>query len=82
MPSLAPVVRSRPTPLCARRGTSVCHYEHAEQTRGIGRGLYVERMIVGTHHVHGLTQASSSSFVIYTPLSAHRKIKCFLLVVC
>ena len=43
MPSPAPVVRSRPPPLCARRGTAVCRCEHAEQTRGIRRGLYVER---------------------------------------
>jgi hypothetical protein len=60
MPSPAPVVRSCPLPLCARRGAAVCCCEHAEQTRGIWRGLYVERRTVGTHQVYGRTQASAS----------------------
>jgi len=49
-----------PPPLCACRGTAVCHCEHAEQTRGIWIGLYVDRRIVGTQSVHGCTQASAS----------------------
>ena len=48
-------------PLCARRGAIVCRCEHAKQTRGIWRGLYVERRTVGTHQVYGRTQASASS---------------------
>ena len=61
MPSPAPVVHSRPVPLCARCDATVCRCEHAEPTRGIWRGLYVERRKVGTHQVYGRTQASASS---------------------
>ena len=66
MPSSAPV-RSRPgfgrhpPPLCARFGVAVYRCEHVEQTRGIWRGLYMERRTVGTHEVYGHTQASASS---------------------
>ena len=65
MASPAPV-RSRPgigchpPPLCARRGAAVCRCEHAEQTRGIWRGLYVQRRRVGSRQVYGRTQASAS----------------------
>ena len=42
------------------RDAAVCHCEHAEQTRGIWRGLYVERRTIGTHPVYGRTQESAS----------------------
>ena len=54
------MVGSPPAPLCARRDAAVCRCEHAEQTRGIWRGLYVERQTAGTHQVYGRTQASAS----------------------
>ena len=54
------MVGSPPAPLCARRGAAVRRCEHAEQTRGIWGGLYVERWTVGTHQVYGRTQASAS----------------------
>jgi len=60
MPSPASVVRSRPPPLCTHHSAAVCCCEHVEQTRGIWRGLYVERRTVGTHQVYGRTQASAS----------------------
>ena len=49
-----------PAPLCACCGAAVCHCEHAEQTRGIWRGLYVESRTFGTHQVYVRTQASAS----------------------
>jgi hypothetical protein len=49
-----------PPPLCARHSAAVCRCGHAQQPRGIWRGLYMERRTVRTHQVHGRTQASAS----------------------
>ena len=41
-------------PICTCCGATVCRCQQAQQTRGIRRGLYVERLIVGTHQVQAI----------------------------
>jgi hypothetical protein len=63
--------------------------QHGQQTRVIGRGLYVERLTVGTHQVHGRMHATA--FLLHEnkiipppeswdppPISSHGR-KCLLI---